>query len=224
MNFAVIISTGGSVLSALLRNSYFRQRILCVVADRECNGIASARQFQVPTIIHETRDGLEFSDFLLERFRNAPPDLFVSFYTRLFRGEFVAFAQNRLVNLHPSILPACPGPDGFGDTIRSRSRFIGATVHFVDAGMDTGTPIIQSASPFDPNKSLAENRHSVFVQQCKMLLQTIKYFDEHRLECDEDRNVLIKGARYDPGEFAPNLDDDLPFEEPSSMPPVHTNS
>jgi phosphoribosylglycinamide formyltransferase-1 len=217
MNFAVIISTGGGVLSALLRNPYFRQRIRCVVGDRQCNGIEIAREFQVPTIIYEARDGLEFSNFLLQRFRDDSPDLYVSFYTKLFRGEFIAFARNRLVNLHPSILPACPGRDGFGDTIKSKSRFIGATVHFVDAGMDTGAPIIQSAAPYNPNRSLADNRHSVFVQQCKMLLQTVKYFDEGRLTYDENQNVLIKDARYDPGEFAPNLDNDLPFEEAFSI-------
>jgi len=212
MKFVVVISTAGGVLSVLLRNSYFRQRIQCVVSDRRCAALDLAGEFGVPVVLHETRDGLEFSNFLLERYRADSPALFVSFYTRLFRGPFIAFARHKLVNLHPSILPACPGPDGFNETIRSKSRFVGATVHFVDAGVDTGTPIIQSASPYDPGKSLADNRHTVFMQQCKMLLQTIKYFEEERLVLDDDDNVFVRGARYAIGEFAPNLDDDLPLD------------
>ncbi len=211
MDFVVIISTDGGVLSRLLPNPYFRQRIRCVVSDRDCGAIAKATAFDVPTIVHRSTSGLEFSDFLMQRFSHDPPTLFVSFYTRLFRGEFLAFAKDNLVNLHPSILPACPGRDGFGDTLKSKSRFIGATIHLVDDGIDTGTPIIQSAAPYDPEKSVAENRHTVFVQQCKMLLQTIKYVEEKRLAIDGLRNVRIEGAKYAPGEFSPNLDDDLPF-------------
>jgi phosphoribosylglycinamide formyltransferase 1 len=211
MNFVVIISTDGGVLSSLLPNPYFRQRIRCVISDRDCGAIEKATAFNVPVTVHKTTSGLEFSDFIVQKFSKDPPALFVSFYTRLFRGELLSFAKDKLVNLHPSILPACPGQDGFGDTVKSKSRFVGATIHLVDDGVDTGTPIIQSAAPYNPEKSIAENRHAVFVQQCKMLLQTIKYFDEKRLVIDELRNVHIKDTRYAPGEFSPNLDDDLPF-------------
>jgi phosphoribosylglycinamide formyltransferase-1 len=210
LDFVVIVSTAGSVLSNLLRNPYFRRRIRCVVSDRDCGAIEKAAAFNVPVTVCKTDSGLEFSDFIVKMFSNDPPALFVSFYTRLFRGELLRFARHKLVNLHPSILPACPGQDGFGDTIKARSRFIGATVHLVDEGIDTGPPIIQSAAPYNPEMTLAENRHTVFVQQCKMLLQTIKYFDEERIIIDDLQNVRIEGARYAPGEFSPNLDDDLP--------------
>jgi len=213
MDFVVIASTGGSVLARCLGNAYFRERIRCVVSDRPCGALAAAQRQGVATIVHEAADGLEFSDFLWRRFEAQPPDLFVSFYTRLFRGRFLGFAQRRLINVHPSVLPACPGRDGFGDTVRARARFIGATIHAVDEGVDTGAPIIQAAAPFDPEKSLEENRHVVFVQQCRMLLQVIKYVDEGRLAWDGDGAPRIRGARYRVGEYAPNLDEDLPLGE-----------
>jgi phosphoribosylglycinamide formyltransferase-1 len=208
VNVVVIASTAGSVLAALLTNPYFRTRIRHVVADRQCGAVDVARSFGVDTTIHKTRDGREFSDFLQATWQADPPDLFFSFYTRLFHGEFLRFADGKLVNVHPSILPACPGLDGFGDTLKASSRFVGATLHFVNAGMDTGAPIIQAAAPYDPTRSTAENRHRVFIQQCKMVLQVIKYVQERRLSLCEER-VVIDGVRYETGEFSPNLDDDL---------------
>jgi phosphoribosylglycinamide formyltransferase-1 len=211
VNVVAIASTAGSVLGALLKNPYFRARIRHVVSDRHCGAIEVARAFGVDTTVHETRDGREFSDFLHATWQGNPPDLFISFYTRLFRGEFLRFAEGKLINVHPSILPACPGLDGFGDTLKAQSRFVGSTVHFVGAGMDTGAPIIQAAAPHDPAKSTGENRHRVFIQQCKMVLQVFKYVQERRLSLREGR-VVIDGVRYDTGEFAPNLDDDLDWD------------
>ncbi|MDA1381029.1 formyltransferase family protein [Plesiomonas shigelloides subsp. oncorhynchi] len=73
--------------------------------------------------------------------------LFISFYTRLLSDVFLKAHPHRVINFHPSILPACPGMDGFGDTLKSGALFIGSTVHFIDEGMDTGKPILQAAFP-----------------------------------------------------------------------------
>jgi phosphoribosylglycinamide formyltransferase-1 len=135
--------------------------------------------------------------------------LFISFYTRIFRGRFLSLAKNRLFNAHPSILPACPGRNGFEDTLKARAKFVGATIHLVDSGIDSGAPIIQSAAPFNPRKTIEENRHIVFVQQCKMVLQVIKWAEEERILFLEDGSVEIKNANYEAGEFAPNMEIDI---------------
>lgn len=206
MNFVVISSTGGSVLRALLADDFFRERICCVVSDRQCGAIDVALNYGVATKIYNTKSDADFSEFLLSEFIDAPPDLFVSFYTRLFRGRFLDFSRRRLVNMHPSILPAFPGRDGFGDSIKYGVKFVGATIHLVDEGMDTGLPIIQAAIPCDPHKKTAEVRHLVFQQQCKMLLQLIKWVDQGRMIFDERGLPLIVDAKYEVGEFSPNLD------------------
>lgn len=212
MQFVVIASTNGSVLAALLKNDYFRSRIRCVVSDRPCAALTVAAEFGVPHKLYATGDGLKFSDFLLNEYQDHPPDLFICFYTRLLRGAFLAFAQGRLVNVHPSILPAFPGLHGFEDSVKAGSRFVGSTIHYVDHGMDTGIPILQAAAPFNPEKTLAENRHIVFIQQCKMVLQLIKYVEEKRIE-DGANGLAIKHVSYQIGEFSPNLDADLPWHD-----------
>ncbi|WFP51672.1 formyltransferase family protein [Methylomonas sp. EFPC3] len=205
----IISSTNGGVLSKLLEKKYFRDRVINVVSDRRCRAIEIAQDFGIPTKIFETKSGRSFSNFLLDEYRLNPPDLYISFYTKIFKGEFLIASKNRVINLHPSILPACRGLDGFGDTINSGSKFIGATIHLIDEGIDTGYPIIQSAIPFNPEKSIAENRHIIFVQQCKMLLQVLRWWEEKRIKFNENGYPIITNCSYKAGEFSPNLD----FEE-----------
>lgn len=215
----IVTSTAGSLISKLLPLAYFRERIACVVADRKCGAIDVARQFGVPCEIIATDTGLDFSNRVAEKFGNEQIDLFVSFYKKLFRGRFLDDTRGRLVNLHPSILPACPGKDGFGETVRARANFIGATIHYVDAGLDTGSPIIQSACPYHPDESFARNRHKIFVQQCRMLLQVIAWREQNRLVLDPSGRSLVLDAKYEIGEFAPciefagALDFMVPFDE-----------
>jgi phosphoribosylglycinamide formyltransferase-1 len=209
----------GSVMSSLLPLPYFSQRIACLITDRECGALQVAGQFGIPSAVIATKDSLEFSNALADRFENENIDLFVSFYKRLFMGRFLEQARGRLINMHPSILPACPGRDGFGDTVRSGSKFIGATVHYVDHKLDTGCPIIQSACPYNPHESMHANRHKVFVQQCKMLLQVLDWCEQDRLHYDTEGRSHLKNGIYQIGEFAPALEHpeaialDIPFDE-----------
>lgn len=193
-------------MSKLLPLPFFRDRVVCVVTDRECGALDAAREFDIPSSMIPVKDGVEFCKALAAKFENENIDLFISFYKRMFTGEFLAQARGRLINLHPSILPACPGRDGFGDTVRAGSTFIGATAHYVDENLDTGCPIIQGACPFNPNESLEKNRHKVFVQQCKMVLQVIDWCEQDRLYYDQDGRSHVKNALYEIGEFSPRLE------------------
>jgi phosphoribosylglycinamide formyltransferase-1 len=205
MKFVFLISTGGSVFKSLFAEKKMLDHVESVVSDRQCEAIDYAKENGVDTEILNSRGGRDFSNQLKTKFEGRNNVIFVSFYTRLFSGEFLKYFKGKVINFHPSILPACPGRDGFGDTLKSGSQFIGATVHFVDEGMDTGAPIIQSAVPFNPNLSLAENRHAVYFQQCKMLKQVIVWFLEDRVVVKGGR-VFVSGASYDKCEFSPNLD------------------
>lgn len=205
MNILVVCSTGGSVLSKVLLNPYIKDKIKFIVTDRECGAIDVAKTHNINYIKIPSNDGREFSDKLCSAVQLEKYDLLISFYTRLFSGKVLQIMKNRIINLHPSILPACPGLNGFEDTVRSGSCFIGATIHFVDQGIDTGFPIIQSASPFNPTKSIEENRHKVFIDQCRMLMQTIRWFDDERILIN-DNNVHIKDAEYFHDQYSPNLD------------------
>lgn len=206
MKLIILASTNGSVLRHLLSNGFLLDKIELVISDRECGAIELAKEYDIDFEIFKSKSGIEFSDFLLRKYPKNDKQLFVSFYTRLLNGPFLDVHKYRIINLHPSILPACSGMDGFGDTLKSGSKFIGSTIHFVDAGMDTGLPIIQGALPYNPTLSVAENRHKIFIQQSKMLVQVVDWFYQKRIEISNDASIEVSNAKYEISEFVPNLD------------------
>lgn len=203
---AIVTSTNGSVMNAVLKLSYMKDRLRTVLSDRDCRAVEIARRHGIATEQLITNDPLSFSDYLADFFSRTPHDLIVSFYTRLFRGRVIDQLKGKLVNFHPSILPACPGMDGFGDTIKAGARFIGATVHLVDSGKDTGCPLLQCAFPFNPGLGVAENRHVIFMAQCRMLIQVVKWYEDGRIVFDEEGGSSLVGGQYEISEYAPNLD------------------
>lgn len=199
-------------MNAILRSPYIRPRIHTVLSDRECAAVELATRHGVDTQRFITSDATDFSDRLDQFFKDDPHDLVMSFYTKLFRGQLLGRLQGRFVNFHPSILPACPGRSGFEDTLQSGSRFVGATTHLIDSGVDTGCPIIQCAIPFDPSLGVAANRHAVFIAQCRMAIQVVHWYEEGRIELCPNRRVTVINARYAAGSYSPNLDFDVAEE------------
>jgi folate-dependent phosphoribosylglycinamide formyltransferase PurN len=205
LRIVILISTGGGVISKLLEMDYFKEKICEVISDRECGAINIAKEFGIKSTVLPSSNGNEFSEKLLKYINISKTDLFISFYTKLFNKNFVNAAKNKIINLHPSILPSFSGTDGFGDTTKSGSKFIGTTIHFVDEGIDTGLPIIQSAIPFNRNKTIEENRHAIFIDQCKTLLQAVKWFEDKRIEV-KGKIVEILKANYETAIYSPSLD------------------
>ena len=206
MKFVILCSTNGSVFSRFI-NDFGNCHNFKVISDRECGAIQFAELAGIESAIFETNSGEEFSNFLAKKYEADKNVIFISFYTRLLKGRLLKEHQGRIINFHPSILPACPGQDGFGDTIVSGSRFVGSSVHFIDEGMDTGLPLIQAAYPRNPKKEISKLRHRVFLQQVVSLAQVIKWFINNRVKL-EGHSVSIKDERYFVDEFSPNLDEE----------------
>jgi len=215
MRIAIVASTAGSVYRTASTVPFVRDRIAVVISDRACGALEAAGRLGHQTVLIPHPGGIAFSNAVLQVARENAIDVIVSFYTRLFIGPLLEAFEGRIVNFHPSILPAAPGRDGFGDTVRFGARFIGSTVHLVDSGMDTGRPLLQASWPNDPNQPIAERRHRVFVQQCKSLIQIVRWFEEGRVEYD-GAELRVSGARFDHSEFSPNLDfeDAIDFDIP----------
>jgi phosphoribosylglycinamide formyltransferase-1 len=99
---------------------------------------------------------------------------------------------NRIMNIHPALLPAFPGLHGQKQTIEYGAKISGCTVHFVDEGMDTGPIIIQAAVPVlhdDTEESLSER---ILTFEHKIYPEAIRLFSEGRIEV-KGRKVSIKG-------------------------------
>ena len=204
-------------MNELLKNSFFRRCVFAVVSDRPCPALEKARRNNVPTFLIPEPRNHRFSSRLLSFLREHRIDYVISFFTRLFVGELPAQYRDRIINLHPSLLPSFKGLDGFGDAVRYGVRYTGSTIHFIDENVDEGKIIQQTILPVDPGKTQVEIRHRLFQQQCKSLLQVMRWLEDGRIQVRGNR-VSVVGASFSDFEYSPGLDFgdalelDIPFK------------
>ena len=125
---------------------------------------------------HELRIGQALLEYDVEL-------IVLSGYMRLLTSEFVEAYYPRIINIHPSLLPAFPGADAHTDVLASGVQVSGCTVHVVDGGMDTGT-------------ILAQRRVPVFDSDTRSLLAKRIQLEEHRLY-PQIIDLICSGHRFD---------------------------
>lgn len=205
LNLAFVTSTAGSVMADVLRDPWLRSRVRIVVADRPCEGLAKADAHGVPTALIEAGSVEAFGDALIERLAAHDIDYVLSYYTDFYAAAVRTAYEDRIINFHPSLLPAFKGMDGFGDAVAYPARFTGNTVEFIADVMDEGKIIMQTVCPIDRSRPITHTRHRVFVQQCKALLQVVRWLEDGRVSVD-GHTVEVADARYDDLEFSPTID------------------
>ncbi len=152
---AVGVSGNGSNLRALhaatVRGALDAEIVL-VFADRECSGLEWAAAQGVPTVLvpaaprNDKRARTAEDRRLAEAVSKSKPDLVVlAGYMRIVGPEMLKAFQARMLNLHPSLLPAFPGAHAVRDALRAGVKVTGVTVHFVDASLDGGPIVLQEA-------------------------------------------------------------------------------
>ena len=151
----VLVSGSGTNLQALLdaaTDPAYGARVVAVGADRDgIEGLTRAAKHDVPSFVvqmpdHADRDAWDAA--LTEACRSYAPDLIVSAgFMKLVGPAFLAAFEGRYVNTHNTLLPAFPGMHGPRDTLAYGVKVAGATLHFVDAGVDTGPIIAQTVVP-----------------------------------------------------------------------------
>jgi len=113
-------------------------------------------------------------------------------FMRIVEKPLIDAFPNRIMNIHPALLPTFPGLHGQRQTLEYGVKISGCTVHFVDEGVDTGPIIIQAAVPVyqdDTEETLSER---ILIYEHKIYPEAIRLFSEGRIEI-EGRKVRIKG-------------------------------
>ncbi len=203
--FVFVVSTSGSVMNQVLASASLRKVVHAVVADRPCPALEKAAAWNVPTVLFGEAEPERFCERLNRYMAEQGIDYILSFYTQFYSRTFREKFQDRIVNFHPSLLPAFKGMDGFGDGMAYHTKIIGTTVELIKDVMDEGKIVMQTACVVDPCLSQTAMRHRIFVQQCKTLLQVVQWIVEDRVRIAGDR-VTILGARYHDLEFVPALE------------------
>jgi phosphoribosylglycinamide formyltransferase-1 len=151
----VLVSGTGTNLQALLdacADPSYGAQVVAVGADRDgIEGLARAERHGVPTFVHrvkdhESRDAWDAA--VTASCRAHAPDLVVSAgFMKLVGPAFLAAFGGRFVNTHPALLPSFPGMHGPADALAYGVKVTGATLFVVDAGVDTGPIVAQTAVP-----------------------------------------------------------------------------
>jgi phosphoribosylglycinamide formyltransferase-1 len=179
VRLAVLLSGRGSNFAAIhdaIARGELDAEIVCVISNRaDAAGIVRAKGWGLETHVIENRAFASRPAHEYEVMRvleHAKPDFIVlAGYMRLLSAEFVAKYPNRILNIHPSLLPAFPGVDAQKQAIEYGVRVSGCTVHFVDENLDAGPIIVQRAVEVrdgDDGDSLAarilEQEHVAYVE------------------------------------------------------------
>lgn len=114
-------------------------------------------------------------------------------YMQLLSDAFVARFRNRVVNIHPALLPAFPGLDAIGQALAAGVETTGVTVHFVDEGVDTGPPILKREVPVPASGDREELERAVHAVEHQLYPEAIRMIAEGRVRIDTDdpRTVVI---------------------------------
>ena len=192
LSIAVLISGSGSNLRALLEacdNPLFPAKILAVGADNPAAGLAHAEQFGVPTFVVEPGlfDSREkWAEVLLGNLEYHKPDLVVlAGFMKVLPAGFVAALSPNIINLHPSLLPAFPGAHAVRDALSAGADATGATVHIVDAGVDTGPILAQREIAIPAGISEPDLHEQIKTIERLLIVEVVSQIAEGKLNLSE---------------------------------------
>jgi len=192
MSLVVLISGRGSNLQAILDAGI---AVRAVISNRpEARGLLLAERHGVSTRVVPHRDFTSreaFDAALAEEIeRHAPRLVALAGFMRILTPGFVARFAGRLVNVHPSLLPAFPGLDTHQRALAAGVKLHGCTVHFVTAALDHGPIIVQAAVPVRAGDTADSLAARVLEQEHAVYPQAIRWFLEGRLRRDGERVAL----------------------------------
>ena len=181
---AVLVSGRGSNLQAII-DSIEREELnahisVVISSTRDAMALKRAEKHGIKTIFIDPTAYLnskEYDKVLIEKLKEFSIDLIcLAGYMRILGEEVIQTFKEKIINIHPSLLPAFPGLNAQKQAIVHGVKFSGCTVHFVDSGVDSGPIILQTAVPVydnDDEKSLSkrilEQEHYLYPKAINMI-------------------------------------------------------
>ena len=196
---AVLVSGRGSNLQAII-DSIEKEELdadisIVISNTKDAMALSRAERHNIKTTFINPADYLSkraFDKALIEKLKEYPIDLIcLAGYMRILGEEVIQTFKEKIINIHPSLLPAFPGLNSQKQAIEYGVKFSGCTVHFVDSGIDSGPIISQTVVPIydnDDEKSLSER---ILEQEHHLYPKAIKMVKENQIKIN-DRTVTHK--------------------------------
>lgn len=198
---AVLISGRGSNLQSLIdacAESDYPAEIALVLSNAAgVQGLERAARAGIPTAVISHKDFPDrpaFENAIHKRIAEAGPDLLcLAGFMRILTDGFIARWPDRLINIHPSLLPAFRGLHTHERVLEAGTRFAGCTIHFVRPAMDDGPIIVQAAVPVRPDDTPDTLAARVLEQEHRIYPLAVRLICEGRVRVVDER-VVIDGA------------------------------
>jgi len=200
VRIAVLASGGGTNLQALIdkqHEGYFNGTIELVVSNiKAAYALERARQNGICAVSISKKDFTSseaFDEQLLGLLAEHRIDLIVlAGYLRILTPVLTSAYKNRIINIHPALLPAFGGDGYYGMRVHEAVyaagvKVSGATVHFVDEGVDSGLIILQHAIPLEDSWQPAEIQAAVLKVEHELLPLAVKLYCDGKLQIKENR-------------------------------------
>jgi phosphoribosylglycinamide formyltransferase-1 len=199
LTLAVLASGQGSNLKAILKASAegkLSASVGVVISDKkDAQALEHARRFKVPEFFLDPKasDNRESYDrVILQELKKYSAELVIlAGYMRIVTPVLIQAYRNKIMNIHPSLLPAFPGLNAQQQALSYGVKVSGCTVHFVDEQVDHGPIILQTTVPVlydDTEKTLSAR---ILAEEHKLYVRAIQLFADQKLDVRE-RNAIIK--------------------------------
>jgi phosphoribosylglycinamide formyltransferase-1 len=213
-NLVVLISGRGSNLKAILeaiKSGKINAKVSLVLSNKkDAKGLEIAKEYGIKTkfidpSFFETRRGYDI--YIAELIKKENPDFVVlAGYMRILSDEFIDAFEGKIVNIHPSLVPAFQGKNAQKQALDYGSLITGCSVHFVTKELDNGPVIIQAVVPVLPDDTEESLSNRILEYEHKIYPQAIKWLVEDRVVVS-GRKVIVKDAKYGTLPVNPSLED-----------------
>lgn len=205
LNIAVFISGGGTNLQAIInavKENKINGKIKLVFSNRKnAYGLIRAQNESIDTFYLNRKkffSSEEYDERILEELERKNIDLIVlAGYLNILSSKLVSKYSNRIINIHPSLIPSFCGDGFYGENvhkavIKSGVKFTGATTHFVDENVDTGAIILQDVVPVLINDDFEIVAKRVLEIEHEILVKTVKAFCDNKIVFKDNRAFIVE--------------------------------
>ncbi len=208
-SLVILISGRGSNMQSLLEARAQIERVTVISSNPNAMGLETARKYGVETIVIDHRsytDRQAFDSALAECIDAHQPKLVaLAGFMRILSDRFVQRYQGRLMNIHPSLLPAFPGLETHARALQEGIKIHGCTVHFVTPQLDHGPIVIQAAIPVLPGDTEETLATRVLQQEHHIYPQAVRWFMENRIKLIGNHIEVLGSSFRETTLYSPGL-------------------
>lgn len=194
-----LISGRGSNFTAVAQKileGQIKAKIGIVISDKEdAGGLNKARELGLNAAFVDPKAAGSKEAFereMINVLKKHKTDLIVAAgFMRILSPFFVNSYRNRIINIHPALLPSFPGVDGQKQAFDYGVKITGCTTHFIDEGTDTGPIILQAAVPVEKDDTLSTLASKILKEEHRILPESVRLFCEDRLKVMGRRVIIL---------------------------------